>query len=238
MFQELARKEVVYVNGELEHHLILRCGEIFHHGFFPRVGRHPWRLTAGNIIIEVDGSDHFPFSKWVISRFQPLIFQGCKVTFFKGLEVIKTKEKQLFGMVIFNENTSLPNCMWMFFERVVSKEKFREVLYKGNVWRSSSCSGNLYGHFYRDPFCGNIPCWCRHQSWSWKCIPLKDGNDVLCIYIYIYTLVIVRWYCKEYIYRKNICILCIYNIYIYIYSTYIHQEWWAITILGYDMVLG
>ena len=41
-----------------------------------------------------------------------------------------------------------------------------------------------------------------------------------CVFIYIYTLVIVRWYCKEYIYRKNICILCIYNIYIYLQYIY------------------
>ena len=100
-------------------------GEIFHQWFFSQGWKAPLKMdTAGNIIIEVDGSNHFPFSKRVISRFQPLIFQGCKVTFFKGPRGDnQTKEKQLFGMVIFNENISLPNCMWMFFKWVVFKGK-------------------------------------------------------------------------------------------------------------------
>ena len=34
-----------------------------------------------NVVMEVDGSDHFPAlnSKWVICRFQPLIFQGVSL---------------------------------------------------------------------------------------------------------------------------------------------------------------
>ena len=31
-------------------------------------------------VMEVDGSDDFPLKNWVMFRFQPLIFRGCKLT--------------------------------------------------------------------------------------------------------------------------------------------------------------
>ena len=121
-----------------------------------------------------------------------------------------------------------PTACECFLSGLFLKEKFRDVLKKrfGEVSPFLAIFTNVSTgiHFSRPTFCtfGNIPCRCRHQSWS---LEMQQMVAMMCcVDIYIYYIYMHLWLLDDIVKNAYIEKTYVYYVYVtYIYIRYIYS---------------